>query len=493
MARRVAIAELMQRSGVTFGTSGARGLVQAMTDEVCVAYTLAFAAHLATLGWRPQGAPVAVAGDLRPSTPRILEAVGGALASLGAEPVYCGRIPTPALALHGLTQRMPAIMVTGSHIPDDRNGIKFHTTQGEIGKADEAGIAGQTVTLPDWFDAAGMLRPDARHPLPPATAAADEAYVQRYVGAAPANAFAGRRIVVYGHSSVARELLAEVFAQLGAEVVRVGWSERFVPVDTEAIRAEDIALARDWAAEHAPFAIVSADGDADRPLLADESGQWLRGDIAGLLTARVLAADVVACPVSCNTAVERSAAFARVVRTRIGSPYVIAAMEAACAAGGGRVVGYEANGGFLTASPLALPGGGTLAPLPTRDALIVHLAVLLDAVQRGVPVSALAATLPARHTASDRLENFPTARSRALLDELASGGAAAITARFPALGPVADIDQLDGLRITFRSGDILHLRPSGNAPELRCYTEADSEQRARALCQDALEVLDRLR
>jgi phosphomannomutase len=45
----------------------------------------------------------------------------------------------------------------------------------------------------------------------------------------------------------------------------------------------------------------------------------------------------------------------------------------------------------------------------------------------------------------------------------------------------------DGLRVSFASGDIVHLRPSGNAPELHCYAEANSVERARTLCQECLE------
>jgi phosphomannomutase len=37
-------------------------------------------------------------------------------------------------------------------------------------------------------------------------------------------------------------------------------------------------------------------------------------------------------------------------------------------------------------------------------------------------------------------------------------------------------DQTDGLRLSFDSGDVVHLRPSGNAPELRVYTESDTPE-----------------
>jgi phosphomannomutase len=220
--------------------------------------------------------------------------------------------------------------------------------------------------------------------------------------------------------------------------------------------------------------------------VGDERGEFLRGDVAGILTAGWLKADTVVTPVSSNTAVERCGWFERVERTRIGSPYVIAGMQAVP---GGRVVGYEANGGFLTNSDI-LRDGRSLAALPTRDAVIVALALLHMAGERGVPVSGLAGLLPPRFTASDRLKDFPTAISSARIGGLRAGGAAAVAATFGAdFGAVESLDDTDGLRITFSSGEIVHLRPSGNAPELRCYNEADSPGRAVAMNRRCLELL----
>ena len=66
----IKIADLMQSSGVTFGTSGARGTVQAMTDPVCYAYTRAFLQAMEAEGVIQPASEVVLAGDLRPSTPR---------------------------------------------------------------------------------------------------------------------------------------------------------------------------------------------------------------------------------------------------------------------------------------------------------------------------------------------------------------------------------------------------------------------------------------
>ena len=267
-----------------------------------------------------------------------------------------------------------------------------------------------------------------------------------------------------------------------------------MPVDTEAIRPEDVELARRWAGEQRFDCIVSADGDGDRPLVSDEHGVWLRGDVVGILCARYLGAETVVTPVSCNSAVELGGEFRQVIRTRIGSPFVIEGMMEAAGDGGG-VVGYEANGGFLTGGPIRCHG--ELAALPTRDSLIVPLAILALAGERGVPVSGLLDTLPRRYTASDRIKAFPTERSRALLADLDSGDPrkdrSRIEAHFGELaGEVASVDRTDGLRITFRNGEVIHLRPSGNAPELRCYNEADDMERVGALNAACMEVLAKL-
>jgi phosphomannomutase len=320
-----------------------------------------------------------------------------------------------------------------------------------------------------------------------------DAYVTRYKSFFPAGCLSGVRVGLYEHSSVAREAMRDVLSGLGAEVRALGRSEAFLPVDTEAIRAEDVHLAREWARDGAFDALVSADGDGDRPLVGDERGEWLRGDIAGPLCARYLGVRSLVTPVSSNTAVDRSGWFARVLRTRIGSPYVVAGMQELLATGPTPVAGYEANGGFLTGDDIVREGR-VLPALPTRDAVIVVLSVLCLAREHGHRVSELARGLPARYTHSDRIKDFPTELSQARLATMSTGDphrdqAAAEAVFGVSFGPVVGLDTTDGVRITFQSGEIAHLRPSGNAPELRAYTEADSPERAAEMNRICMQVL----
>ncbi len=480
----------MVKSGVAFGTSGARGLATAMTDQVCYAYAKGFLQYLESIGEiKRAGERVAVGGDFRPSSSRVMEAVCRAADDLGYRAVTCGKIPSPAVALFGFENKIPSIMVTGSHIPDDRNGIKFNKCAGEVLKSDEKGMSSQIVELDDsLFGADGnFAKAKAPHEISPE---AGENYVMRYLNYFAHDALKDLRVGVYQHSAVGRDVLVKIFSHLGAEVTPLGRSEKFIPVDTEAIRPEDVQLAHDWAATGKFDALVSADGDSDRPLVSDENGNWLRGDIAGILCARFLAADSVSTPVSCNTAAEKCGWFPAIRRTRIGSPFVVVSMMEATAGGAKRVVGYEANGGFLLNSDIE-SGGKILRALPTRDAVIVMLGILLLAKSRKQKISELATSLPARFTASDRLKNFATEKSAAILAKFNSGSELAdkieIEKMFGAIcGQIASLNRTDGLRITFANEEVIHLRPSGNAPEFRCYAEAKTDERARAITADAL-------
>lgn len=449
-----------------FGTSGLRGLATEMTSDVVRTHVAAF------LRACPFGTGLFVGLDLRDSSPRIAQDVIETARAMGVDVTDCGAVPTPALALAAMTQNAAAIMVTGSHIPQDRNGLKFYTPTGEITKSEERAILGaceRTRPAPK----AGTL---SQQDLGPG-------FVARYVAAFGPTALAKRRIGVWSHSAVGRDLLIETLSALGAEVMEFGRSDHFVPVDTEAVSDGD----RDFLKEQANLigvdAIVSTDGDGDRPLVTDQAGHLIAGDVIGQITARLLGAKVVVTPVSSNTGVEKSGAFRQVIRTQIGSPHVIEGMNAAQ----GKVVGYEANGGFVLGFDAQGPAG-RLRPLMTRDSHLPIIGALVAAGDQGL--AARAAAEPARFTAATRVQDVPSDVSRTILARLCDDDEAR-TAFLAQIGhgQLHDTDLTDGLRCTLDSGRIVHLRPSGNAPELRIYSEAESFDIARemvAMTQDLL-------
>jgi phosphomannomutase len=447
-----------------FGTSGLRGLVVELTPDLVADHVRAFLAAC------PVGTGLYVGRDLRPSSPAIVDVVIAAARGEGVAVTDCGAVPTPALALAAMGAGAAAVMVTGSHIPADRNGLKFYRPDGEITKSDEAAILA-ALGRPSGAGSAPLSRRDD----------VGAAWVARYVGAFGPGALAGLRVGVWSHSAVSRDLLVDAIRALGAEVVELDRSDRFIPVDTEAVPDWARARIAEWVALHRLDALVSTDGDGDRPLLADAAGQVVPGDILGQITARVVGARVVVTPVSSNTGVE-AGRLDRVIRTKIGSPHVIAAM-----AGQGDVVGYEANGGFLLGFEADLPGG-RLAPLATRESLLPLLASLSLARREG-GVAALVSREPARFTATDRIEDIPTDRSAAFLRDLIGNPAARADLLASVGEGEAAIDLTDGLRITCASARVVHLRPSGNAPEFRCYVEAERPEAARDLLARVLALL----
>ncbi|NMB76879.1 MAG: phosphomannomutase [Myxococcales bacterium] len=465
----------------------------------------------------------------------ILQAALRAVQDAGLRPVNLGVLPTPALSHYAWRRGRGGIMVTGSHIPFDRNGYKTLTATGELSKEAERPIETLSHRLREHllaepfeqslFDEMGMFKTGSA-PAPAALANGVTEYRDRYLSFFGAGALAGCRVVLYEHSAAGREVLRDILSGLGAEVIAAGRSEDFVAVDTEAVDEEmlsrvDRLLA---AAPGGVQAVISTDGDSDRPLFFSIEPRLRRirfepGERLGLLAADFLGADAAVAPVSCSDAIEIALGERAAMRTRIGSPFVIAGLQRESEKGRQRVVGFEANGGFLTGSDIA-HDGRTLPALPTRDAALPILCALAASRERGLAPCELFDTLPRCHGASARLADVPRQRSRKALLRFYPARADVIEIRFSPgpvawrgetgefrearpveareysvlreaasrlLSPVANgasvtaMNFLDGVRIRLSSGEAIHLRASGNADELRIYAQAQSIERAAAL------------
>ena len=538
-----------------FGTSGRRGLVVDLTQLEVYLNALAELQYLqslpASVGGIVRGEEFYFACDLRPSSRELApaeqnrgelaQAIAAAIETAGMKPVFLGPLPTPALATYALARRRGSMMITGSHIPFNRNGYKTNTAGGELLKKDETPIQSRVEAVrrdlyaepydQSPFDRRGMFK-DGHRPLIVSAANAEADYLRRYTDFFGGSNLRGRRFLVYEHSAVGRDLLAELLGQLGAEVVRAGRSEAFVPIDTENIDESQLATIQALTTEawrlHGPIdAVVSTDGDSDRPLILGVSPvpgpvpcqvQFYGGDLVGMVVAEFLGADAVVVPISCNDAIDRGPLRTVVEpKTRIGSPFVIAGMEQALAKGRRMVCGWEANGGFLTGSDLRRDGR-ELKALPTRDAFLPILGVLFAAA--GQRLGSVFNRLPGRFSRAALLKNFPRSASLRIVnvfspddsrikevafapngiwtrDEEGRESAAAPSAaeslngirgeftRFfkqaLGFGSLHRINYVDGVRLSFDNGDVAHFRPSGNADELRIYAVADTRERAETI------------
>ncbi len=448
-----------------FGTSGLRGAADALTDELVARYTAAFVTTFEHDG------TIWIGRDRRESSPRIAKAVSVAASACGLVVIDAGILPTPALALTAMGRGTLCIMVTGSHIPADRNGLKFYRKDGEITKADEARLVAAV---------SEVVVPDAR-PMASARGDAAQAFVSRYLDFFGKRSMQGMRVGVWQHSSAAFEVLPALLDALGAEAVPLEPSDEFIPIDTEAVDQDIRDAFPDWIRQHLLDAVVSTDGDADRPLLADGKGRIIPGDILGAITAHALGATHVVTTVSANTIVEKMNVFESVTRTKIGSPYIIEAMEARSDE---KVIGYEPNGGVLLGFEVD-NSTRRLAPFLTRDFALPIVMTLLAGKKIG-SVEKLVDGLPRRRTATGRLKDIPPEVSKKIVEDILSGDYDV----FPdGVGKPISTDTTDGARLTFEGDIILTVRPSGNAPEMRAYVEVANARAADEFLKTMLERL----
>src|ERR1019366_4396630 len=205
-------------------------------------------------------------------------------------------------------------------------------------------------------------------------------------------------------------------------------------------------------------------------------------DRVGMIVAEFLGADAVVVPITCNDAIDRGRlAMVLEPKTKIGSPYVIAGMQAARAKGRRAICGWEANGGFLTGSGIRRDGR-ILKALPTRDALLPLLAALTASKEQGKPLGELFGELPQRYSRAALLKNYPREQSRQVVERFSMTGdrnaLEKVLSPARGFGAITRLDYTDGVRIYFTNGDVAHFRPSGNADEFRIYAVADSQARA---------------
>ena len=533
-----------------FGTSGRRGEVVDLTQLEIYVNAFAELSYLqglpASRGGIVRGQEFYFASDLRPSSTSFVAEQGGrgeiaqaierAIRDSGMRPVYLGQIPTPALACFAVSRHRGSMMITGSHIPFDRNGYKTNTSCGELLKEHEKPIGDVVLQVrkrlyaqpfaESAFDENGLFKTGCGE-LPAETTLALEEYIARYTEFFNGLSLKGKRLLVYQHSAVGRDLIVELLQTFGAEVIPAGRSDTFVPIDTENIDASQLETIQTLA-DHATntagplFAVVSMDGDSDRPLVlgldpATNKVQFFGGDLVGMVAAEYLGADAVVVPISCNDGIDRGS-LANVLepKTRIGSPYVIAGMKAAGRKNKKVICGWEANGGFLTGSDIQR-NGRILKALPTRDAILPILCALFSAQEKGLSLSALFSLLPRRFSRAALLRQFPRAVSERIVGRFSPADPAVQDVCFgpgktivtngagrelnsieappgefeairndlqnfftPELGfaPIARLNYIDGVRVVFDNADVAHLRPSGNADELRIYAVADTRERA---------------
>jgi len=413
---------LKNHKPLKFGTTGLRDEDARLTDMQIYLSTRGFLNYLIINDLSTKGSHVALAGDFRPSTPRILFAVAAAIIDCGFFPDYCGKIPTPTIALYGFQNKIPSIMVTASHNPYGQNGVKFMKPSGEVLNEDEKYILDEITKEREieykkelsesMFNIDGFfknfedlniieqyLNYTTKKYLKFINSHAEELYFERYKKTFNKN-LDGIRIVFYEQTTVGRDIIPNVLRELGAEVInagRVDETKEFVPLDTENMKSHILDKMASLAYENNCKICITADGDADRPavlyLKKDENNKpkfkngkldfrFIKGDILNVLVSLLIKPKYVVVPIHLN----HKSGFGilnknniETILTKIGEPPVIKAMMNILNKENDSVniYGFEANGGGIILSPINIPGIGIISPLAARDALFPMICVLI--------------------------------------------------------------------------------------------------------------------
>ncbi len=361
-----------------FGTDGVRGTanIHPMTAEMALRIGAAVGRYFRRDGGRAVHR-VVIGKDTRLSGYMFENALTAGLTSTGMNVLLLGPVPTPAVGL--LTPSMRAdlgVMISASHNPADDNGIKFFGPDGlklsdeaemEIEALINAGVApaqasniGRAKRIDD-----GRFR-----------------YVERVKSTFPAGMrLNGIKVVIDCANGAAYRAAPEVLWELGADVIPVGVAPDGRNINQNCGSTHP-RVAAETVISHGADLGICLDGDADRVILIDETGQVADGDqIMALLAARWaeegrLKGGALVATVMSNLGLERflDARGLRLERTNVGDRYVVERM---------RAQGYNLGGeqsGHIVMTDYATTG----------DGLMAGLQFLAEMVRTGQPASQLA-------------------------------------------------------------------------------------------------------
>jgi phosphoglucosamine mutase len=403
-----------------FGTDGVRGIVgQDLTVDLVE--RLGRAATLWTKGGRSF-----VGRDTRESGLELEEAFARGVVSGGGSAVLGGVVPTPAVALLALDL---GVVVTASHNPPEYNGIKLFDRDGQK-LSDEA--EEQVEALLDRHGPGG----GEIDRIEVATDSYLEHVLERF-----GSDLSRLRIVLDCANGAYAGLAPQAFEQLGASVTAIGNEPDGTNINLGCGATDLVALSH--TVREGDYDLgIAFDGDGDRMLAVDATGQAVDGDQILAVLALHLAVEQVAVTTMTNLGFYRlmEERAIRVITTDVGDRYVLEALRRE-----GGVLGGEQSGHLIY-----------LEGHVTGDGLVA--ALLLCAAVEGRTLAEAAAVMPRYPQAKENVSVTRKEVPESVRDEVARLNA-----------------ELDG------DGRIL-VRPSGTEPVLRVLVEAETLAKAERLC-----------
>jgi phosphoglucosamine mutase len=423
--------------GKLFGTDGVRGVanVYPMTTEVALAIGRG-AAHF--FRHRTAGRHRFVIGkDTRLSGYMIENAICAGICSMGGDVLLIGPLPTPGIAFITASMRADAgVVISASHNPFQDNGIKLFSADG-FKLPDEVEEQIEALVFSKELD---DLRPTASE-VGKAYRIEDARgrYIEFLKRAFPRDlALDGLKIVLDCANGAAYKVAPTVLEELGAELVLIG-----VEPDGENINAGCGSLhpevAGQMVRQSGADLGISLDGDADRAVFVDESGNYVNGDKIMALLARRMLADgalrhntlvaTVMSNMGLDVAVEGWGG--KVVRTKVGDRYVVEQMVA-----GGYNLGGEQSGHMIfldhaTTGDGILSALQVLAAMRREDKPLSELARVMEPFPQKLVNVKVGCRMP--------IEDVPGLAPLIKECEVALGGRGRVLVRFSGTEPLARV------------------------------------------------------
>ncbi|WP_328424573.1 phosphoglucosamine mutase [Streptomyces sp. NBC_00443] len=446
--------------GRLFGTDGVRGVANAdLTAEMALGLSVAAAHVLAEAGTFEGHRPTAVVGrDPRASGEFLEAAVVAGLASAGVDVMRVGVLPTPAVAhLTGSLGADLGVMLSASHNAMPDNGIKFFARGGHK-------------LADDLEDRIESVYDEHRHGEPwqrPTGAAVGrvrsydqgfDEYVAHLLGVLP-NRLDGLKIVLDEAHGAAAGVSPEAFRQAGADVVTIGAEPDGLNIN-DGCGSTHLDKLKAAVLGHGAALGIAHDGDADRCLAVDHTGEEVDGDqiLAVLALAMrersALRSETVVATVMSNLgfklALEREGL--KLVQTAVGDRYVLEEMKEH-----GYALGGEQSGHVII-----------LDHATTGDGTLTGLLLAARVAETGRTLRDLAAVM---ERLPQVLINVPD------VDRTRVGDSADLAAA------VAEAERELG-----STGRVL-LRPSGTEPLVRVMVEAADIEQARSVAGRLADVV----
>ena len=360
-----------------FGTDGIRGRANEgkMTAEMAMRVGMVAGRHF-TRGDHQHR--VVIGKDTRLSGYLLESALTSGFISMGMDVVLLGPMPAPAVAM--LTRSLRAdlgVMLSASHNPFYDNGIKLFGPDGnklsdeiehELEEKMDNGYNKHLVESEKLGRAQRLRNALGR-------------YIEFAKNTFPKNLrLDGLKVVLDCANGAAYRTAPSVLWELGAEVIVIGASPNGININDNCGSTKPEAMSKKVIEERADIGIA-LDGDADRLIICDETGQIIDGDqlMATIATnwhaeGRLKGGSLVATLMS-NLGLEKhmKSLGLGLERTNVGDRYVVAAMQKLGCNVGGEQSGHIVLSDFNT----------------TGDGLVATLQVLAVLVEKGRPASNL--------------------------------------------------------------------------------------------------------